>query len=72
MYHEVLSTRREEMHMKTRHNIILKSKTNSHTSKPTSKLIAEQISVFLKAGGKITKIRPGDAGKKAFLDEEET
>ena len=48
------------------------SKTNSRTSKLTSLLIAEQTTVFLKAGGKITKIRPGDAGKKAFLDEEET
>ena len=68
----MLSTRQEEIHMKPRHNIVLTSKTNSRTSKLTSLLIAEQTTVFLKAGGKITKIRPGDAGKKAFLDEEET
>lgn len=48
------------------------TKSNSTAAKMTSQLIAEQITVFLKAGGKITKIRPGDAGKKAFLDEEET
>jgi len=58
--------------MKPKSHIVLKSKANSRSSRLTSQLLAEQISVFLKAGGKITNIRPGDAGKKAFLDEEET
>ena len=58
--------------MKPRSHLVLKSKANPRTSKLTSQLLAEQITAFLKAGGKITKIRPGVTGEKASLDEEET
>ena len=36
-----------------------RSKTNSNVAKLTSQLIAEQTTAFLKAGGKIAKIRSG-------------
>jgi len=42
-----------------------RSKTNSTNSKVTSQLIEEQISAFLKAGGKIKKIRSGMRDQEA-------
>jgi hypothetical protein len=42
-----------------------RSKTNSNDSKVTSRLIAEQTTAFLKAGGKIKKIRSGMRDQEA-------
>ena len=49
-----------------------RSKTKSKTEKGTSQAIAEHTAAFLKAGGKISKIRSGTkelevpAGKESF------
>jgi SutA RNAP-binding domain len=51
--------------MQTEPKKVSKSKTNSNVAKVTSQLIAEQTTAFLKAGGKIKKIRSGVRDQEA-------
>jgi len=50
---------REILDMQAEPKKTSRSKTNSNVAKLTSQLIAEQTTAFLKAGGKIAKIRSG-------------
>ncbi len=47
-----------------------RSKTNSNVAKLTSQLIAEQTTAFLKAGGKIAKIRSGVRDQVVVAEKE--
>jgi hypothetical protein len=68
-YHEFLTTPERAIYMGAEVKKTWKSKTNLHTSKLTSQLIAEQTTAFLKAGGKITKIRSGEKDEEAHAGE---
>lgn len=48
-----------------------RSKTNSKVAKVTSQSIAEQTAAFLKAGGRIKKIRSGVRDQGVYDVEEE-
>ena len=49
-----------------------RSKTSANAAKVTSQLIAEQTSAFLKAGGKIAKIRSGVRDQEASAEKAKT
>ena len=68
-YHEFLTTPEKAIYMGAEPKKTWGSKTNLHTSKVTSQLIAEQTSAFLKAGGKITKIRSGEKDEEVHAGE---
>ena len=70
-YHEFLTTPEKAIYMGTEPKKTWVSKTNLHNSKVTSQLIAEQTTAFLKAGGKITKIRSGEKDEEAHAGKKE-
>lgn len=49
-----------------------RSKSSSNASKVTSQLIAEQTTAFLKAGGKIAKIRSGVRDQEVSAEKAKT